>query len=170
MTCLEAQSMIIAYIDGNLNKDDKIQFLKHIQNCSDCKDELNIYYTMIEGMRQLDSNMPLSKDFTMELDYRIGQELKHDRNRRGIFQSSILAATVGVIVFLVVVYVNFLNLLHDQEQNKLKLAQGDAYYSRYFQERLFVPYDTDQIVSIHENDQGQEADFYEKVRQYNILK
>ena len=73
MNCLEAQSKIIAYIDNKLEKEEKTDFLKHITRCKDCKEELNIYYTMIEGMRQLDSNLPLSRDFSKELDERINR-------------------------------------------------------------------------------------------------
>lgn len=82
MTCLEAQSKIIAYIDHDLERDEKQDFLKHIQCCNDCKEELNIYYTMIEGMRQLDENMPLSRDFTRELNNRMERELKSSRKKR----------------------------------------------------------------------------------------
>ena len=81
MNCLEAQSKIIAYIDNKLEKEEKTDFLKHITRCKDCKEELNIYYTMIEGMRQLDSNLPLSRDFSKELDERINRELKHNKKK-----------------------------------------------------------------------------------------
>lgn len=87
MTCLEAQSKIIAYIDHNMERDEKADFLTHIKNCEDCKDELNIYYTMIEGMRQLDENLPLSKDFTKELNSRIQRELKQSRKKQEFFRS-----------------------------------------------------------------------------------
>lgn len=81
MTCLEVQSKLIAYIDNNLEKNEKIDFLKHIKNCENCKEELEIYYTMIEGMRQLDDNVPFSKDFSKELDNRIAREMRHDRKK-----------------------------------------------------------------------------------------
>mgnify|MGYP000786167360 CR=1 FL=1 len=62
MNCLEAQSKIIAYIDNKLEKEEKTDFLKHITRCKDCKEELNIYYTMIEGMRCLLYTSPSPRD------------------------------------------------------------------------------------------------------------
>ncbi len=169
MTCLEAQSKIIAYIDYNLEKEEKINFLKHIQNCPNCKDELNIYYTMIEGMRQLDENLPLSKDFTVELNDRMDRELKQNRKRREFFRSSVCIVVIGVLGFFIFAYINFLNLLHEDEQAKLKEAQGEYYYSRNFRDRLFDPYDKENILNINIDDQSERIDFYQKIRQHNML-
>lgn len=171
MTCLEAQSKIIAYIDHDLERDEKQDFLKHIQCCSDCKEELNIYYTMIEGMRQLDENMPLSRDFTQELNNRMERELKSSRKKRDFFRSSVVLTIVAAMGFLIFGYVNFLNLLHEQEQAALKQAQGEYYYSQTFDDILFLP-ETEQIVQDINisSEEESESSFYEKIRQHNYLK
>lgn len=170
MTCLEVQSKIIAYIDYNLEKDEKTEFLKHVQNCKDCKEELNIYYTMIEGMRQLDGNLPLTKDFTEELNNRIARELKYNKKRREFFRSSICIVVVGILGFFIFGYVNFLNLLHEDEQTKLKAAQGEYYFSETFDSVLFEPFEDDSQLDINVKVEETEANFYEKVRQHNMLK
>ncbi len=167
MTCLEAQSKIIAYIDGNLEKDRKIEFLKHIQNCEDCKEELNIYYTMIEGMRQLDSNQQLTKDFSMALDKRMEGELKQSRQKKGVLRSSVALVIIGIFTFAVIAYVNFLNLLHQQEQEQLKLAQGQYYYSETFASYLFEPEEKEITLNVEEKEP--EKTFYEKVRYYKTI-
>lgn len=169
MTCLEAQSKIIAYIDNNLEKDEKVDFLKHIQGCKDCKEELDIYYTMIEGMRQLDSNMPLSRDFTQELDARMQRELKYNRKKREFFRSSVCIIIVSVLGFFIFGYVNFLNLLHEDEQAKLKEAQGEYYFSETFGHILFEPYEDENIININVETEQPEQSFYEKIRQHNML-
>lgn len=169
MTCLEAQSKIIAYIDYNLERDEKQDFLKHIQGCSDCKEELNIYYTMIEGMRQLDENMPLSKDFTAELDARMNREMKSSKKKQEFFRSSVLIVLVGIMGFLIFGYVNFLNLLHAQEQTALKEAQGEYYYSETFDTILFSPDEEEAVLDINVTSEKTETSFYEKIRQYNYL-
>ncbi|MGN0152815.1 MAG: anti-sigma factor family protein [Lachnospiraceae bacterium] len=169
MTCLEAQSKIIAYIDNNLEKDEKVDFLKHIQGCKDCKEELDIYYTMIEGMRQLDSNMPLSRDFTQELDARMQRELKYNRKKREFFRSSVCIIIVSVLGFFIFGYVNFLNLLHEDEQAKLKEAQGEYYFSETFEHILFEPYEDENIININVETEQPEQSFYEKIRQHNML-
>lgn len=168
MTCLEAQSKIIAYIDHNLERDEKADFLTHIKNCEDCKDELNIYYTMIEGMRQLDGNLPLSKDFTEELDNRIEHELKQSRKKQEFFRSSVCILLIGILGFVIFGYINFLNILHNDEQKKLKEAQGEYYFSETFNDILFEPYKEENVLSINIS-QKEEAGFYKKIREYKML-
>lgn len=170
MTCLEVQSKLIAYIDNNLSKDEKIDFLRHIKSCENCKEELDIYYTMIEGMRQLDDNLPFSKDFSKELDHRMARELRHDKNKRELFNSSLVIVILGLFGFFVFGYVNFLNLVHDEEQAKLKAAQGEFYYSKTFDNVLFSPDEETNIININVDDEDPEISFYDKIKQYNMLK
>ncbi len=167
MTCLEAQSKIIAYIEFELEKDQKTEFLKHIQCCENCKEELNIYYTMIEGMRQLDSNMPLSKDFSRELEQRIDSELRRSRNKKTFFQSSVAVVFLGVISCLVFAYMNFLSLVHEEEQKQLKEAQGEYYYMETFADVLFEPEEQEYILNV-ENEEPKMS-FYEKIRAYHVM-
>ena len=169
MTCLEAQSVIMAYIDGKLNKEQRIQFLKHIDTCSNCKEELNIYYTMIVGMRQLDENQPLTKDFSLELDNRIHSELKNDRTKKSFFKSSVCLIVVGIMGFLIFLYTNFLSILHEQEQENLKLLQGETYFSDYFDNYLFQPYDSVSSISVQVDEKEETSDFYSKIRDYQML-
>lgn len=172
MTCLEVQSKLIAYIDNNLEKDEKIDFLRHIQCCEECKEELDIYYTMIEGMRQLDGNMSLSKDFSEELNNRISRELKNDRKRRELFNSSLVIVIIGILGFFVFGYVNFLNLVHEEEQAKIKEKQGNYYFSDTFRDVLFSPDEEKNILEINVSTEEaeEEIDIYDKIKQYNMLK
>lgn len=170
MTCLEAQSKIIAYIDYKLEREEKTDFLKHIKCCDDCHEELNIYYTMIEGMRQLDSNQPLTRDFSEALEERIEYELKTSKKKRGIFRSSIFLIIVAIVGFGIFGYVNFLKLLREDEQEKIKEAQGDYYYSDTFDSVLFEPYADTIGLNLNVTTDEPELTFYEKVRQYKILK
>ena len=120
MTCLEAQSKIIAYIENKLERNDKQEFLVHVKNCKECREELNIYYTMIEGMRQLDENEPLSKDFDADLEKRMSQELNTNRKKKDAIRGSVLILIIGIFSFVIIIYVNFLNFLETQEQENLK--------------------------------------------------
>lgn len=168
MTCLDAQTKIIAYIEGSMDKDTRIDFLKHIKSCDDCREELDIYYNMIEGMRQMDSNMPISRDFSAELNMRIDKELRQSRKKKEFFRYSIFIIIFGVLGFAIIGYIDFLNILYSDEQNKLKDAQGDYYYSDYFDDVLFEP--ENRILNININvDTTEEKSFYAKVREYNAV-
>ena len=169
MTCLEAQSSIIAYIENRLEKDKQIEFLKHVKNCNDCMEELDIYYTMIEGMHQMDSNLPITRDFRAELEMRIEREFKQDRNKKSFVRSSVFIAVIAVLIFVIAGYINFLNILYEDEQKNIKEQQGDYYYSSYFDDVLFAP--DEKILNINiEPEISTEESFYSKIREYNANK
>ena len=56
MTCKEAESLVIPYIHHQLDDDTMSEFLEHIEVCPNCKEELEIYYTVEAGIRQLDKD------------------------------------------------------------------------------------------------------------------
>lgn len=170
MTCLEVQSKIIAYIDDKLEKEEKMDFLKHVRGCANCREELDIYYTMIEGMRQLDGNRPLSKDFTKELDERMEHELKVHRHKKGVLRSSVLVGIALVCGFGILAYTNFLNLLYEDEQEKMKAAQGDYYFSDTFDSVMFETEGEERIRNINVSVEETKPTYYQRVRQYNALK
>lgn len=56
MTCKEAESLVMPYIRHELPESKLEDFLEHIKNCGNCKEELEIYYTVEVGIRQLDED------------------------------------------------------------------------------------------------------------------
>ncbi len=170
MTCLEAQSKIIAYIDYKLEREEKADFLKHIKCCDNCHEELNIYYTMIEGMRQLDNNQPLTRDFSEALEERMENELKKTKKKREIFQSSVFLVIAALVGFGIFGYVNFLRILREDEQGRIKEAQGESYFSDTFDSVLFEPYTNTNGLNLNVTTEEPEPTFYEKIRQYEMLK
>ena len=56
MTCKEAERLVIPYIHHQLDDDIMSEFLEHIEVCPNCKEELEIYYTVEAGIRQLDKD------------------------------------------------------------------------------------------------------------------
>ncbi len=55
MTCKEAESLVMPYIRDELTDEVLQEFLDHIESCSSCWEELEIYFTIEVGIRQLDS-------------------------------------------------------------------------------------------------------------------
>ncbi len=55
MTCKEAESLVMPYIRDELTDDELKEFLEHMESCPSCRDELEIYFTVEVGIRQLDS-------------------------------------------------------------------------------------------------------------------
>ena len=54
MTCREAQRLVTPYINKEISDDDLAEFLKHIDSCEECREELEIYFMVDVGIRQLD--------------------------------------------------------------------------------------------------------------------
>ena len=74
---------------------------------------------------------------------------------------------IAVFSFAIVGYANFLHFLEDQEQQQLKEAQGQYYYSETFDDVLFEPYDD--MITFDVTEENKDKTFYEKIRKYNYL-
>ena len=105
MTCLEAQSNIMAFIDNKLPDERIAEFVHHVRYCPNCMEELEIYYTLIVGMRQLDNNDELSHDFKQQLNNeleRLENKVKNAKRAK--------VSTFGVVFgFAVVLLLFFYN-------------------------------------------------------------
>jgi len=75
MDCLKAQTCITSYVEGDLSGTDLKEFLLHVKWCQNCREELEIYYTLIEATRQLDEGLLTTNDFMKELEDKINREL-----------------------------------------------------------------------------------------------
>ena len=56
MTCLDTQRMIIRFINDDLSLEELELFLDHVNSCSECREELEVYYALITAMKQLDED------------------------------------------------------------------------------------------------------------------
>lgn len=55
MNCIEARRMVAPFVKKELSEKETEQFLRHIEHCSDCMDELDIYFTVYKALDTLDS-------------------------------------------------------------------------------------------------------------------
>lgn len=62
MTCKEAESLVMAYIRHELEAAKLEEFLEHLEQCENCREELEIYYTVQAGIRQLDADTDTDTD------------------------------------------------------------------------------------------------------------
>ena len=52
MTCKEAESLVMPYIKNELTDEELFEFLEHIEHCPECREQLEIYFTVDVGIRQ----------------------------------------------------------------------------------------------------------------------
>ena len=60
MECKEIQKLFIPFIDDKLSVSDLAAFLDHMDTCKECREEYDIYYTVIMGMHYLDERQNIS--------------------------------------------------------------------------------------------------------------
>ena len=54
MTCMEAEKMVIPYINDQLSVTELEDFMEHIKTCENCREELEIHYMVDVGLKKLD--------------------------------------------------------------------------------------------------------------------
>lgn len=102
MDCREAQSMIVPFIEDKLSIEQKEAFLEHIEHCSSCYDELEVYFIVYSGLKQLDADTPDISDFKGELKRYIEvqkADIAHAHSKKVKFRMIVaLSAVILVIV------------------------------------------------------------------------
>lgn len=92
--CMEARRLITPFIRKELGEKEQEEFLKHVEHCADCKDELDIYFTVHRALDSLDSG---SRSF----DFQNMLEEEMRAAKRGILKKK--AMRIGRILGIVVV-------------------------------------------------------------------
>lgn len=62
MYCKDAQQMILPYIQRKLSDKELEKFIGHIKECSECYEELEIYFTIYFALERLDAGEQVSYD------------------------------------------------------------------------------------------------------------
>lgn len=63
MNCVEAKRMVNRFVEKKLSYQELEQFLQHVEQCDDCMDELDIYYTMHKAFDMLDTGAHQNYNF-----------------------------------------------------------------------------------------------------------
>lgn len=140
MTCFEAQSLIIKYLNNELNDDELKAFLDHIDNCKECADELEIYYTVITGIKQLDADKELTNNFSIALKKRLTQSRNSLTKRKKRKYRKV--ASFGLVVLVLTPL--FLGIESSQVNDKKGIVYTDAKKSDYTLKHSFS-YDLDKL-------------------------
>lgn len=107
MECKEVQKNITAFLNGELSGRTAENFLKHIEECPECREELSIQYLVREGTARLEGGG--SFDLSKDLDNLIEASYKKIKSqRRAAFAIYVLEfiAMLAVIFILVLVLSN----------------------------------------------------------------
>lgn len=116
--CKQIQKMIKDYDKGNLSLKQEEQFIQHILNCEDCKEELEIYYIVSYGLDEdnISKNTPPaikacidSYDFKTLVDLKLSLSIdKCNAIREWNHNITILNIMIEVIMLLTLSNVSIL--------------------------------------------------------------
>ena len=101
MTCKEAEKLIPVFLEDDLDTDDLREFMEHIDECGECKEELSIQFLVKEGLSRLEAGSVF--DLKNELDYRIELEEHALKMRESLMWLSYLLDGLVVIAAIVLV-------------------------------------------------------------------
>ncbi|MGN0435611.1 MAG: anti-sigma factor family protein [Wujia sp.] len=168
MTCLEAQSNIMAFIDKKLPDDKITDFVRHIRHCPNCAEELEIYYTLIVGIRQVDNNEELSQNFKEELNAELGRLDNKVKKAKRFKLSSFGVVFVCFIFAFIFFYNKTLNKVYRIEQDMMKAEQGIHYFYDYY--KNYIDLCSEDIIEEYNNvELPEEPSLYEKIHVYNLI-
>lgn len=101
MNCIEARRMIAPFVNKELTDKETEQFLKHIDHCSDCMDELDVYYTVHRALASLDSGKHHEFNFQKMLkeDIRSSRHAVAGRKVTRTVRMLLVAAAEALLLF-----------------------------------------------------------------------
>lgn len=75
MDCKTANRMMVPFLEGALSLEETDHFLKHIKECSGCREDLEIYYTVRTAIDGMDQDRFKT--------YNLKQQFEHDMSQDG---------------------------------------------------------------------------------------
>lgn len=120
MTCIDTQKLITPFINEKLDEIQLKEFIIHIGSCTECSEELEVYYTLLTAMRQLDEDEELSSDFGFELKREIEKAQDQILGRKiNILKKYVIFAVVIITVTFVISFKKGGTSLKYNEDNTL---------------------------------------------------
>lgn len=126
MECKRAMELMTQFINAQLDAEDVQAFLDHIDSCPECREELEVNYSLMTAMKQLDEDTDLSDNYIEELNQKIEtcylDELKRKRSciRRRI--------VLGVVIVLLVLQsgITMRETRKEEERRFLRMITGET--------------------------------------------
>lgn len=106
MTCQEAEQMVTPYINDELTGDEMEEFLDHIETCKNCREELEIYFMVDVGLKQLDHGsgaFDIAGDLERKIEDSYGKISRMWAFRIMLYVSN----TLGIMALFVTVLLQF---------------------------------------------------------------
>ena len=113
MNCQNAQSMVLNFINNKLDKEETRAFIEHVRDCKDCWEELEIYYVMLVGLKQLDEGEELAADFRKKLQNEVESryvEIEREAKRKRIAKIITILVTAAILIWMFAYLISAMSL------------------------------------------------------------
>lgn len=102
MNCRETESLIVPFIKSELNLEKAKIFFEHIDMCRDCREELEVYYILLIGLKQLDEDSSGSLDLHGQFEEHLNKaKIQVEKTHLYQFPKMVLfLALIGVMLVL----------------------------------------------------------------------
>lgn len=97
---MEAKSYVEAYIDHNLPERKQAEFIKHVQSCPECFQELETYFIVDVALKYFDNNKGDTYDIRGLLQQDLDKRLKKYQNKRIMIVSLIVLSVLFLVLIL----------------------------------------------------------------------
>lgn len=105
MDCKQFERLILQFIKDEMDDRTKKQFLKHVENCNLCREELSIQFLVTTGMQRLENGDTF--DLNRELKDKMALEWKHLHIKRslqnGLYTVELASMAIAILILFVVV-------------------------------------------------------------------
>ena len=99
MNCDAAQKLIPEFLDDDLDNQDLADFLDHIDNCPECKEELTIQFLVRVGMQRLEDGNTFNLARELERELADAKKKMH-RRKTLVLISYVLEISVAALFAL----------------------------------------------------------------------
>jgi hypothetical protein len=134
---MKAQSMITPFINDKLTLKETEEFIDHVLNCPECREELEVYYALLTAMKQLDEDKNLSDDYSMELSAKLEREQEKIIHEKFTYYRK--KGILLLIILLIAIFVSFRYSIMKEEE---ETARSDYHLRVEFNQGRFNYYDT----------------------------
>lgn len=111
MKCIEFQRLIPDFINNKILDEDKYvhleEFIEHSKECSECYDELEVNYMIMEGLDKLENDATGSFNFKEELHKKLNmhEEIIYNEYKINVIGGVISSAAQITLLINVIAYI-----------------------------------------------------------------
>ena len=100
MDCKTANRMMVPFLEGTLSLEETDHFLKHIKECSGCREDLEIYYTVRTAIDGMDQDRFKTSNLKQQFEHdmnQVARQVHIGLSLQWLHHIAMIAATVGAV-------------------------------------------------------------------------